>query len=290
MQAEQAKQTILTFYPDFTITSVASHPEGQYNDVFEINSEWIFRFPKFSAGAEQMALEIILLKAIAPYLSLPIPRPEMNHVETAVPERTFCGYRKLAGQPFWPRTYRSLPDDAARMGIARQLGRFLHDLHQLPIREMVQAPLPLCDTVAEWTDIYNRIQTQLFPLMRLEACKTVAVHFEDYLYQPAHHEYTPCLRHGDFGSSNLLFEPQKQIISGILDFSFTTLGDPAVDFAGLLMYGEEFVREMTAVHPQLPALWPRIHFYKGSFALLEALYGIEHGDQEALQAGLAEYI
>jgi aminoglycoside 2''-phosphotransferase len=47
---------------------------------------------------------------------------------------------------------------------------------------------------------------------------------------------------------------------------------------------------MTAVYPTLDTLWPRIRFYKGTFALLEALYGVEHDDAAALQAGLADYI
>jgi aminoglycoside 2''-phosphotransferase len=288
MTSEQVQSLIQNRFPQFSIDTINPYSTGQYNDVYEINGAWIFRFPKFAAGLEQLALETRLLQIIGAQLPLPVPQPAFIHLDPDIPHHSFCGYRRLQGEPFWLQTVQRQSTEIQR-GLARQLGHFLHVLHHLPLTEIDGGPLPLCDTAAEWLDIYERIQLQLFPLMRLDACKTVAVHFEEQLLDNRH-IYTPQLRHGDFGSSNILFDGQTKEISGVLDFSFTTLGDPAVDFAGLLMYGEPFVREMTAVYPTLDTLWPRIRFYQGTFPLLEALYGAEHDDAAALQAGLADYI
>ena len=43
-------------------------------------------------------------------------------------------------------------------------------------------------------------------------------------------------------------------------------------------------------YPGSEKLLPHIHFYRGIFALEEALFGIENDDREAFQAGIAQYI
>jgi len=37
------------------------------------------------------------------------------------------------------------------------------------------------------------------------------------------------LRYGDFGTGNILYDPQTLTISGIIDFGFAGLGDGALD-------------------------------------------------------------
>ena len=69
------------------------------------------------------------------------------------------------------------------------------------------------------------------------------------------------------------------------------MGDPAYDFAGLLSgYGEGFLEYCAEVYPAVKVFMGRIRFYQGTFALLEALFGIENGDEEALKAGLERYV
>lgn len=41
---------------------------------------------------------------------------------------------------------------------------------------------------------------------------------------------------------------------------------------------------------KITSLLDRVYFYKSTFALQEALLGIENGDQEAFKNGLAGYI
>lgn len=99
------------------------------------------------------------------------------------------------------------------------------------------------------------------------------------------------LKHGDFGTTNILFDLPRQMISGILDFGGAGLGDPAYDFAGLLSsYGEAFLQRCIMTYPEIEAFWDRIIFYQGTFALLEALFGIENHDQAAFESGIANYV
>jgi hypothetical protein len=78
-----------------------------------------------------------------------------------------------------------LPKLTTKPLLAAQLAEFLQALHGVPIQSLVDEPLPLSDTREEWLEVYGRIQTKLFPYMRLDACKTVAQHFESVLDDPA---------------------------------------------------------------------------------------------------------
>ncbi len=53
--------------------------------------------------------------------------------------------------------------------------------------------------------------------------------------------------HGDFGPTNILWDQAAGRVSGITDFGWASVGDPAADLAaliGLFGYGEEIVELM----------------------------------------------
>lgn len=284
-------QVIQRVYPQLTVTAVIPVPleEGQYNLVLRVNDDLIFRFPRYPAAIEQLALESKILKAIQPYVSVQVPDPIYLHLHTAVVGEAFMGYRQIPGEPLWLPRFRAIRDEAVLSRLGQQIARFLRELHHIPIADLVDEDVPVCDTREEWADIYGRVQAKLFPYMRLDACRSVAQHFEQYL-DGAGFSYQPCLRHGDFGTGNILYNARGHCLQGVIDFDFTTLGDPAIDFAGLLTFGEPFVRRMNQTYPELEGYWNRIWFYKGTFALLEALFGVENGDKAAFQSGIAGYV
>jgi aminoglycoside 2''-phosphotransferase len=160
----------------------------------------------------------------------------------------------------------------------------------VPVEEL-QVELALHDTHEESADIYARIREKLFGFMRRDARAWAAGHFQGFLSDADSFRYQPVLKHSDFGPSNILFDSEMQRVSGVIDFGGAGLGDPAYDFAGLLSgYGEGFVELCTHAYPEVEGFMGRIRFYQGTFALLEALFGIENGDEEALAAGLARYV
>jgi aminoglycoside 2''-phosphotransferase len=99
------------------------------------------------------------------------------------------------------------------------------------------------------------------------------------------------LRHGDLGGDNIRYDPATNRVTGIIDFTFAALGDPAVDLAGLSWYGEVFVEALSACYPTLadPALRSRARFYRSTFALQQALWAIRAGDAAEFEDGIAAY-
>lgn len=285
----------LTFYtqqlhqhcPDLQLHTLTLNQTGQYNDVLIVNGDLIFRFARVPAAVTTLQHELALLHYLQGRLPLAIPNPTYTGAEPGATEVAFMGYPMLPGKPLWREELVAI---AARRGdtIACQLAGFLRALHHTPAPTAPSITLPLADTRQEWAELYARIRAQLFGYLRPTARRRVAQHFESFLAGPNQSAFQPALRHGDFGTSNILYDPESALITGIIDFSSAGLGDPAVDFAALLAsYGEAFYAQCYPHYPEMEHALDRARFYHGTFALQEALFGIENDDPVALRNGLA---
>jgi aminoglycoside 2''-phosphotransferase len=277
--------------PDFEISSVVLNYQGQNSDVLIVNESWVFRFPKYEHVLQQFRFETALLEALQGRLPLAIPAPCFVNLHDQPLGRAYMGYRLIPGEPLWREVFRQIQDETTLDALAEQLAGFLHALHSLPVHELVSHELSRMDTLEEWLDIYSRMRSKLFDFMRSDARQWTVDHFENYLDEPANFSYPPVLKHSDFGTSNILYDSENNCITGIIDFSYAGLGDPAYDFAGLLSsYGETFIERCARFYPGLEHILPRVRFYKGTFALFEALFGIENDDQDAFQSGISSYV
>lgn len=128
--------------------------------------------------------------------------------------------------------------------------------------------------------------------MRADARSLVTEQFEKFLSDESNCQYTPALVHGDFGRTNILYNARTKNISGIIDFGSVRWGDPAVDFAAILSpvcYGESFLGRFSVHYPGIEAVLSRARFYVGTFALQDALFGLEDDDHETFESGIAKY-
>ena len=277
-------------YPDISIGTVQFNRDGQFNDILIINNEMIFRFPKTLREAAKQVTEIALLRSVQRHVTLPIPDPIYQSHTAASIGPTFMGYRLLPGEPLWPKTLDALKDEDVQH-LADQLAIFLCQLHAISA-DSLAVMLPAFQGCAKWQNLYGRFQDKLFPFMRVDARKRVSEQFEDFLNDERNCSYEPALVHGDFGRSNILYDASTNSISGIIDFSSAGWGDPAVDFAAILSpvcYGKTFLERFDAYYPGIEAILSRASFYVETFALQEALYGLEDKDHKAFERGIAAY-
>lgn len=277
--------------PDLKVTSVESNVQGQNSDIVLVNGELIFRFPKYPHVLESLKTETAILRCIKGYVTLAVPAPIFVNLEQRAVGEAFVGYRSIPGEPLWRETFQKIDNQEVVQRLAGQVSGFLRALHCVPVEDLSGIELPVHDTYEECADIYARIQEKLFSRMRPDAQAWATGHFEDFLTDARNFQYEPILKHGDFGPSNILFDREAQRVTGVIDFGSSGMGDPAYDFAGLLSgYGEGFLATCVETYPTLEAFLGRVRFYQGTFALLEALFGVENGDDEALRAGLAQYV
>lgn len=279
---------IQTAYPDLHITSAVPDTTGQFNFVLLVNEQYIFRFPRYEEGITVMEREAAVLDAVCYHLPLPVPNFAYRSLNTRTPGQAFVGYRRLPGVLLRGETLRSIQSEKTIHRLASQLAGFLDALHHVP-PSGVAVDLPLGGGPESWQQMYDEIRDLLFPHMRPDARQWTTDHFEAYFQDAALHPYKPCLIHGDFGPGNVLYDPAANAISGVIDFGFAGLGDPAQDIAAASCFGEQYIENMSSFYPHLHTLLPRARFIKGTFALQEALHGVKSGDREAFESGLEQY-
>lgn len=277
---------------------------GQSNDVLVINGVWIFRFPRLRDGVARMIAESHLLDALRGRLPLPIPDPVYRSFEPPVPGLAFVGYRRLSGKTFTQDSLGKLDDGQKRVHLAVQLAEFLRALHGIPLESLSRSygswgsrlvVQPQAQEQREdWEAMYAAVRKELFPAMREDARQAVTEHFERYLDDRALQSFLPALRHGDFGGENILWDAQRGEITGVLNFTTCAVGDPALDLAQISTLDEDLfayiLRAYAAEENDRTLLQKRAHFYRGTFALRDALRGLRGRNQEAYLRGMAEYV
>jgi aminoglycoside 2''-phosphotransferase len=276
--------------------AVSASAGGQNNDVVTVRvapdgAEVVFRFPRHPRAVEELAREVALLRALHGRLPLPIPDPIYLRLDPPEPGEAFMGYPKLPGELLNRADLEALPRADDKRRVADQLGAFLTALHAVPTGGF-DPPLAVANDRATWVRMYADVRAGLFPLMRADARRQVAAHFEACLDDPASSAWTPTVIHGDFGPGNILYDADTRAVGGILDWDSAGLGDPATDLAALIGahgYGADFAKWLAPDYPSLAAELPRARFYLGTFALQEALFGLTTGDAKAFESGMADY-
>ena len=279
--------------PALPIKSATLNEESQNNDVLTVNDEIIFRFPKYDDGVSRLEVETAILAGIQSHITaVRVPDPEYVSLEPTV-GRAFVGYRMIRGELATDRDFAEFGESQPFGSIPNQLATFLKELHNVPVDQSIGVELPTYDTHSYWEDMYTRVREALFSHMTFRAQDQVQRHFETFLDDAQDFEYEPVLRHGDFGTGNILIDRETMTVTGMLDFGSAGLGDPAVD-VGWVQYlsgvGESFLQTFYAAYPGLQAVLDRARFYVGTFAIQDALFGAENNDTAAFERGIASYV
>lgn len=290
---------IRTALPDIAFDSL-EQTGSQNNDVVILNREWIFRFPRTRDGVQRLQAETQLLDALQGRLPLPVPHIAHQRFDPPVPGLAFAGCRRLPGQPLLPDSLAPLRSEFLRDDLASQLAGFLRALHNLPFSELppefpgIAPGQPPAEQRSTWETLYAEVRARLFPAMRPDARRELTAHFEAYLDDPALHVFDPCPRHGDFGGSSILWDAEAVRITAVLDFSHCAPGDPAYDLASASAIDADLFERLAPRYAPDPTrravLLARARFYRGTFALQEALSGLRHSDSAAYQRGMEGYI
>jgi len=284
-------ENIQSVYSDLFIEDFYPNEIGQNNDVLIVNNSLVFRFPKYKNGIIQLRRETDILKYIKRIVSTPIPYPIYHSLEEIEPGKVFTGYKLIDGVPLWNESLTGVESIELVKGLAKQLVSFLVELHSISGEKASRdLKLKVRNPSEEMYKLYDKIQNTLFPFIRQDAQKEISQSFETFLKGKAFSNFDITLIHGDFGASNILWNPETSMISGIIDFGGSGIGDPAYDFAGILSsYGEDFFDMCIHQYPNGIEISERVKFYKSTFALQEALHGIENDDRQAFESGIKDY-
>lgn len=248
---------------------------GQNNLVLD-TGELIIRVPRHDGARRDLERETKVLAALAGRLPVPIPSVDVIILATGA----VATHAKLPGTPLF--TLDGMNDER-RQQLADTLAGFLRALHALPV-DTLGAANAADDPLAEWSELFADVDAKVLPLLPSDIAMAVQGRFERFLAgngQP----HPRLVIHGDFGTGNILVDSGK--VSGIIDFAGCAIGDPAYDLASLSAgLGDDFLAHMRRCYPGIDAMRDRIGFYRSTFPLLDVLFGLEHDDEGALNAGL----
>ena len=279
LTAESAKDIITAAFPRFRGMQVELLDEGWDFQVFEVDAEWLFRFPKREESATKLSMECRLLPDLADWVSLPIPRHEYCAELHESLDWPFARYKKLPG------IAGDVSKSVDQHRVARQLGLFLTRLHAYPVDKAREAGVPeRSDLVAHWR---NKSREQLNRIVDLNVDPS---NLRRYLENdvPLSFEGASRLVHNDLWAEHILVDPRSGSVSGIIDWGDAAISDPAVDFAGLYTwYGEKWLEHVLAYYSRTPdtEIISRSRYLATCLAIHNITLGQDLGRSQWIKAG-----
>lgn len=200
---------------------------GSESLIIEINEEWIFRFPRSSVSKEKMSKRLNFLISFSKISPLKIPVPKYI-------EQDFIGYKKIPGQPLYPTNIEKLAKNE-KLKIAKQLGLFLKALHNYKNKQINFDTGYLVMRKKDYSNCPEPITQHL----NTDECKKLTARLKSIAKNPVNFEKPTIIIHGDLNFNNILWDQNKKIITGILDWSDSGLGIPAMDFIALADFNKK---------------------------------------------------
>jgi aminoglycoside phosphotransferase (APT) family kinase protein len=231
-----------------------------------IDGPWIHRSPRRAEVRPRLLAEAALLPWLAPQLPLPVP----------VPELTEDGVRHLMlpGSPL----------EDASTAIGRELGAFLKALHTVDPAEAVAHGAQDAETAFAAKAVFlAECRERVVPLLPAEL-RTKAGELLDRVARRR-----TALVHCDFGPDHILVTDGR--VTGIIDWTDSEIGDPALDLAWPLIGAPAAVAEGVAeAYEPTPELRERAL----DWCRLAPWYGVHRGLlldlPEDVERGLSEIL
>ena len=215
------------------VKKLVATDQGLDNHTFLLNDEFIVRFPR--ARWFRMDAERWVLDAIAGKTTLQVPAIEL----ASTGEWPFIGHRLIPGvklSTVWPSL-----SPARRTGVVDQMGQFFAELHQaVDPQEALSAGIPLegsktrCDDIKAWSDAPAEWKPFLAECVLRAESSTSSSDLR--------------LLHLDAHADNIIYDPDRQRVVGVIDFGDVVVGDPHAEIAigGFIDY--EILDELAAAY------------------------------------------
>lgn len=258
---------------------------GWDSRVLEVGGQWIFRFARRPEIVAQFRKELLLLPMLAGRLPVPLPYPEFARLDD--PKYSCMGYRKLRGNALSRKT--------ATKEVAVQVGKFLNSLHGFPLEAVAQLGLEVLEPDrwhAHYLDFYRWVRQNVLPQVSEEIERKVRNLWESFLNSEVYFRFNPVFIHGDLGVEHILIDPVSGRLAGVIDWGDACIGDPALDFTGLLVScGADFVAQVMESYtkPVDASFWERMAFYRDILPFHQMLYGRNIGEECIFEEGLKAF-
>lgn len=271
LDAAGARARITAAFPDLRPRDVRYFAEGYDFRMFQVDSDWLFRFPKRAGEVLRLEREVALLDVLAGRLPVAVPEYEYRAPGLA-------GYRKLDGLNMVGRR--------AEPAFAASLAEFASALQAIDVGDL---PLPGEQDAPGYAQLREDVRKGLAaarPKLEPELHARCASLLDGPLPPPFAGE--PRLVHNDLYPEHLLLAADGTI-RAVLDWGDAVRGDPAGEFAvaffrggdGLLQAAlDRYAGEIGS------GFEDRARFGGTCMAISHATYGARTGKADYLRSGI----
>lgn len=245
---------------------------GWVSWTFDVADEWIVQIPRRVEDVSATLKQVALLPRLADWVPFRVPVPEIiAHWQ----DRPVVRYRKVPGRPLQASDN---PEPLAAM---------LHALHSFPVQRAVDLTGSAATAMAwqaGYASFYEQVQREVLPVLDDELARLVTRQYEQQLEDGF--DFEPALVHRDLGAVHILIDDATGRPSGMIDFETAAVGDPAIDFVGLLItLGLNGARAVMDEHGN-GVQWSQVRFYWWLGPVYDVIHGRSVGDPAIVRDGI----
>jgi aminoglycoside 2''-phosphotransferase len=281
------------------VRAIRLEGEGDFCRAYAVNGEWIFRFAWNEEGSHALEREMALLPALVRSVTLRIPEITYSgHVpETGL---AFVGYPRIPGVELTAERLLALPP-ARQEDHARELARFLRELHSFDIDTAARAGVVACGypfcrteegTMSGPAEVHYRRELGklcAYPQVDPATSAHCGTLVERLLVEDAPGELSHVLVHGDLSPDHVLFDETTNRLSGVIDFTDLVITTPLLDFVYLFhAYGTDFLTMLLDGYgvADAGATLARVRVLHQWYLAMRLLWALEHNYQPGVEPRL----
>lgn len=229
-------KSILKDFPQIVPSEVKLIKRWWNNDIVIINNSLVFRFPKDENTKQNLIHESNLLDTIhgKTWLKTPYYVYKNKNLE-------YAWYKIIE----WRELKKSdINTKENTFALAKQIGWFLSKLHAIPVSNFVWFESNIEEHYTLKLGYHKYIAERYLQIEKLIDGKLFkrSLAFIEKIYPLT----AKCvsMTHFDFQPKNIIFDPFKNEISWVIDFTDSAIYDPAIDFIHLLSFSERFTEQV----------------------------------------------
>lgn len=288
MEPELVGAIVGAQFPELRPVCVTYLGEGYDSTAFDVNGHLVFRFPKRVDVERQLAVETSVLPLLAVGTPVPIPSYSFQGVPSSRFPRHFVGYTRLAGVPGIGVT----PTQTELLRLAPVLGDFLSFLHSFPASAAAQLDVPVYPSDVLIGEVRAEALSDLDVVRQVDPDAPEATwraFLEAGIESDDASSPRPTFVHGDLAAEHILVDPVTHQVTGIIDWSEISIGDPAIDFAGIFHWGGVDFMNAVLSHYRRPidaGLPERARFFAVARGIGDMVFGLKMHRPEYVDSGV----